>query len=141
MTGELFEVLRTHSVLRHSLAGPLHGPQSRCRLRGRPLAAGIDSPQRLSATLFKVRATSLRCRAHTGLVRGFLSGLLIGSEIGAQREWIGAGEVAIVGDAGLADPLCQRPADRSAARPASSTASKQPLPASRPRAGNARTSA
>jgi 2-dehydro-3-deoxygalactonokinase len=31
-----------------------------------------------------------------------LSGLLIGAEIGAQRDWIGSGEVAIVGDTRLA---------------------------------------
>jgi 2-dehydro-3-deoxygalactonokinase len=101
MTGELFEVLRTHSVLRHSLAGPLHGPHRDAGFE-EGLTAGITSPQRLSATLFKVRATSLLSGRTSDWCAGFLSGLLIGSEIGAQREWIGAGEVAIVGDAGLA---------------------------------------
>ena len=56
----------------------------------------------MSATLFKVRAASLLSARSPDWCAGFLSGLLIGSEIGAQRDWIGAGEVAIVGDAGLA---------------------------------------
>lgn len=101
MTGELFELLRTHSVLRHSLAGPLDGPY-----RNRGFAAGLDagaaSPQALSATLFKVRAASLLSARPADWCAGFLSGLLIGSEIGAQRDWIGAGEIAIVGDGSLA---------------------------------------
>jgi 2-dehydro-3-deoxygalactonokinase len=101
MTGELFEVLRTHSVLRHSLAGPLQGPHRDAGFDA-GLDAGATSPQALSATLFKVRAASLLSARSPDWCAGFLSGLLIGSEIGAQRDWIGIGEVAIVGDAGLA---------------------------------------
>jgi 2-dehydro-3-deoxygalactonokinase len=52
--------------------------------------------------LFKVRAASLLSGRSPDWCAGFLSGLLIGSEIGAHRDWLGAGEVAIVGDAGLA---------------------------------------
>jgi 2-dehydro-3-deoxygalactonokinase len=49
-----------------------------------------------------VRAASLLSARSPDWCAGFLSGLLIGSEIGAHRDWLGAGEVAIVGDAGLA---------------------------------------
>jgi 2-dehydro-3-deoxygalactonokinase len=101
MTGELFEILRTHSVLRHSLAGPLQGPHRDAGFEA-GLASGLASPQALSATLFKVRAASLLSGRSPDWCAGFLSGLLIGSEIGAHRDWLGAGEVAIVGDAGLA---------------------------------------
>jgi 2-dehydro-3-deoxygalactonokinase len=101
MTGELFEVLRTHSVLRHSLAGPLDGPHRDAGFEA-GLDAGVTSPQTLSASLFKVRAASLLSARSPDWCAGFLSGLLIGSEIGAQRDWIGTGEMAIVGDAGLA---------------------------------------
>jgi 2-dehydro-3-deoxygalactonokinase len=101
MTGELFEVLRTHSVLRHSLGGPLHG-RSRDDGFGVGLAAGIEAPQRLPVALFKVRAGALLSGRAPDWCAGFLSGLLIGTEIGAQRDWIGEGEIAIVGDAGLA---------------------------------------
>jgi 2-dehydro-3-deoxygalactonokinase len=102
MTGELFEVLRTHSVLRHSLGGQLHGP-NRDEGFSAGLAAGIEAPQKLPVALFKVRAGSLLSGRTPDWCAGFLSGLLIGSEIGAQRDWIGEGEIAIVGDAGLAD--------------------------------------
>ena len=44
MTGELFEVLRTHSVLRHSLAGPLDGPH-----RDAGFEAGLDAGVSLAA--------------------------------------------------------------------------------------------
>ena len=63
-----------------------------------------NSPHALSATLFKVRAASLLSARTPDWCAGFLSGLLIGAEIGAQRDWIGEGEVAIVGTPGL--PRC-----------------------------------
>jgi 2-dehydro-3-deoxygalactonokinase len=106
MTGELFEVLRTHSVLRHSFAGPLQGPDREPGFQA-GLAAGIEAPQKLPAALFKVRAGSLLSGRTPDWCAGFLSGLLVGSEIGAQRDWIGGSEVAIVGDAGLASLYSQ----------------------------------
>src|SRR5215470_14089792 len=89
MTGELFEVLRTHSVLRHSLAGPLQGPHRDAGFEA-GLASGLASPQALSATLFKVRAASLLSGRSPDWCAGYLSGLLIGAEIGAHRDWLGA---------------------------------------------------
>ena len=102
MTGELFEILRTHSVLRHSFGGPIQGPHRDDGFQA-GLASGIEAPQKLPAMLFKVRAGSLLSGRTPDWCAGFLSGLLIGSEIGAQRDWIGQTEIAIIGDAGLAD--------------------------------------
>ena len=102
MTGELFEILSTHSVLRHSLGAQLHGPDRDEGFEA-GLAIGIEAPQTLPVALFKVRTASLLSRRTPAWCAGFLSGLLIGSEIGAQRDWIGKGEIAIVGDARLAD--------------------------------------
>jgi 2-dehydro-3-deoxygalactonokinase len=102
MTGELFEVLRTHSVLRHSFAGPITGPRHDDGFQA-GLTSGIEAPQKLAAMLFKVRAGSLLSGRTADWCAGFLSGLLIGSEIGALREWIGETEIAIVGDAALAE--------------------------------------
>jgi len=102
MTGELFDVLRTHSVLRHSFGEQLHGPNRDEGFKA-GLAAGIEAPQELPTALFKVRAGSLLLGRTPDWCAGFLSGLLIGSEIGAQRDWIGRSEIAIVGDARLAD--------------------------------------
>jgi 2-dehydro-3-deoxygalactonokinase len=102
MTGELFEVLRTHSVLRHSLVGQLDGPNRDDGFEA-GLTAGIEAPQKLPAALFKVRAASILSARTPDWCAGLLSGLLIGSEVGAQRDWIGGSEIAIVGDTRLAE--------------------------------------
>ena len=100
MTGELFEVLRTHSVLRHSLAGDLDGPERDAGFDA-GLTLGIEAPERLTATLFKVRAGSLLSGRQPDWCAGFLSGLLIGAEIGGQRDWIGDTEIPLIGGTGL----------------------------------------
>jgi 2-dehydro-3-deoxygalactonokinase len=102
MTGELFEVLRTHSVLRLSLTGNLDGPDRDAGVEA-GLAAGIEAPQRLAAMLFKVRAGSLLSGRKPDWCAGFLSGLLIGTEIGGQRDWIDANqeEIPLIGNAAL----------------------------------------
>ena len=100
MTGELFEVLRTHSVLRHSLQGELVGPDRDSGFEA-GLAQGLGAPQRLTATLFKVRAGSLLSGRSAPWCAGFLSGLLIGAEIGGQRDWITDAEIPLVGSSGL----------------------------------------
>lgn len=100
MTGEIFEVLRSHSVLRHSLGGELEGEE-----RDIGFAAGLDQglshPERLTATLFKVRAASLLSGRSPAWCAGFLSGLLIGAEVGGQKDWIGGGEIPLIGSVNL----------------------------------------
>ncbi|RYE73107.1 MAG: hypothetical protein EOP19_29700 [Hyphomicrobiales bacterium] len=100
MTGEIFEVLRTHSVLRHSLQGELDGPDRDPGFAA-GLGQGLESPQRLTATLFKVRAGSLLSGRSAPWCAGFLSGLLIGAEIGGQRDWITDAEIPLIGSTGL----------------------------------------
>ncbi|MEO8883300.1 MAG: 2-dehydro-3-deoxygalactonokinase [Devosia sp.] len=100
MTGELYEVLRTHSVLRLSLAGDLDSPDRDDGLAA-GLEAGIEAPQKLSAMLFKVRAGSLLSGRTPAWCAGYLSGLLIGAEIGGQRDWLGEGEIPLIGSAAL----------------------------------------
>lgn len=100
MTGEIFELLRTHSVLRHSLGGELEG-EDRERGFEAGLDHGLERPERLTATLFKVRAGSLLSGRSAPWCAGFLSGLLIGAEIGGQRDWIGSAEIPLVGSVGL----------------------------------------
>ena len=96
MTGEIFEVLKTHSVLRHSLQGELDGPDRDIGFDA-GLDLGLDKPERLTATLFKVRAGSLLSGRSAPWCAGFLSGLLIGAEIGGQRDWIGTTEIPLIG--------------------------------------------
>ena len=102
MTGELFEVLRAHSVLRLSLGGEIDGA-GRNEGFAAGLAAGIESPARLPSLLFKVRAGALLSGRQPDWSAGYLSGLLIGAEVGGQRDWIdtGASDVPLVGSPGL----------------------------------------
>jgi len=100
MTGELFELLRTQSVLRHACTGSAQGPDHTEGFEN-GLAVGVDAPQRLPAMLFKIRAGALLSARTPDWCAGYLSGLLIGAEIGAQRQWIGGGDLAIVGSANL----------------------------------------
>ena len=102
MTGELFGVLRAHSVLRHACSGSGQGPAHAEGFQS-GLCEGVDAPQRLPALLFKVRAGALLSARTPDWCAGYLSGLLIGAEIGAQSEWIGRGDLAILGSAGLVE--------------------------------------
>lgn len=102
MTGELFEVLRAHSVLRHSVVGEADGTDRDAGFDA-GLASGLEAPQRLTANLFKIRAGSLLSGRTPGWCSGFLSGILIGAEIGGQRDWIGDGEIPLVGSAALCE--------------------------------------
>ena len=101
MTGEMFEVLRSHSVLRHSLGGEIDAAERhKGALEG--LASGTRAPQKLTAMLFRVRAGALLSGKSPSWCEGYLSGLLIGAEIGGQREWIGAAEIPLIGGTALA---------------------------------------
>ena len=100
MTGEIFELLRLHSVLRHSLNGELEGEERDIGFDA-GLALGLDKPERLTATLFKVRAGALLSGRSPAWCAGFLSGLLIGAEVGGQRDWIGSAEIPLIGSVGL----------------------------------------
>ncbi|MCP8882275.1 2-dehydro-3-deoxygalactonokinase [Devosia sp. XJ19-1] len=100
MTGELFELLKTHSVLRHSLAGDVNGPER----DGGFLAGaqdGLDEPEKLLGQLFEVRASALLSGRTPDWCAGYLSGLLIGTEIAANRNQIGTDPVPLIGSATL----------------------------------------
>jgi 2-dehydro-3-deoxygalactonokinase len=84
MTGELFDVLATHSLLRASVSAPessasssLIEPQSR-----QAFAAGVQhaSKSGLAAALFQTRVRTVLQNIRPGVNRWFLSGLLIGAE-------------------------------------------------------------
>ncbi|KRA48831.1 2-dehydro-3-deoxygalactonokinase [Devosia sp. Root635] len=100
MTGEMFEVLRTHSVLRHSFDGDLDGP-ARADGFAAGAAAGLEHPEQLLGTLFQVRAGSLLSGRQPDWCAGYLSGLLIGTEIGSNRHLIGQQAVPLIGSPAL----------------------------------------
>jgi 2-dehydro-3-deoxygalactonokinase len=97
LTGELFELLATRSVLRHGM-GDAIDEAAFDAAAGEALAA----PDQLPALLFGVRARGLLAGQTPPEARGRLSGLLIGAEVAAARA-LGAGDVTIVAAPGLAE--------------------------------------
>ncbi len=102
MTGELYGVLSAYSVLRHALAGDTAEPPSDDGLAS-GLMEGLDGPERLSANLFRTRAAALVADRPPSWCRGYLSGLLIGTEIAAHRDWRQSGKITLIGTQKLCD--------------------------------------
>jgi 2-dehydro-3-deoxygalactonokinase len=80
MTGELFDVLATHSLLRASVGGDLklENPEA-----ARAFGEGVDAGRNrgLAASLFRVRTRAVLDAVPADANRWYLSGLLIGSEL------------------------------------------------------------
>ncbi len=98
MTGELYEVLSTHSVLRHSFAGEIEPAETEIGI-AEGLVAGIEHPERLTALAFRTRAAALLSGKGPGWCSGYLSGLLVGAEIGGHRDWLDGSPVPLIGSA------------------------------------------
>lgn len=96
MTGEMFELLSTQSVLRHSLGGDLNTPE-RAEGFSAGAADGLAHPADLLGQLFRVRASALVSGRQPAWCAGYLSGLLIGTEIAANRHQIGNEPVPLIG--------------------------------------------
>lgn len=109
MTGELFEVLSQHSILRHSIDP--NEPTSEV-LEGKSreaFRAGVGQARDLplSAALFRVRTRQVLWGLPADTNRAFLSGVLIGSELAylLQAEW--SDRPILLGAAGaLQSPYC-----------------------------------
>ena len=98
MTGELFALLSTQSVLRHGMAGDGWDEHSFINA----LSDAMSQPERFSARLFSLRAEALIANLSPACARSRLSGLLIGIELAATRPyWLGQ-QVVIVGAPKLA---------------------------------------
>jgi 2-dehydro-3-deoxygalactonokinase len=99
MTGELFDVLSRHSVLRHSLPAPIdtaadlaaHSTAVHWEEPGRDIEpdflAGVTwgAERPLASTLFQVRAGALLNGRSPQASQAFLSGVLIGGELASLR--------------------------------------------------------
>lgn len=98
MTGELFALLSTQSVLRHSLTA--EGWDDAAFDEG--LSDALSRPDRIAARLFSLRAEGLLHGLTSAKARSRLSGLLIGIELaGAKAYWLGQ-EVKLIGAENLA---------------------------------------
>jgi len=93
MTGELFALLSSASVLRHSISGD--GWDSGAF--DAALSEALSKPERLAARLFNLRAADLLHGNTKAGTRAALSGYLIGAELAAARPyWLGQ-NLAILG--------------------------------------------
>ncbi len=93
MTGEMFALLSTQSVLRLGMGGD--GWDEVAFDTG--VAEGMARPERLAASLFRLRAEGLLVGLTQDGARARLSGLLIGAELAAARAyWLGM-DVALIG--------------------------------------------
>ena len=95
MTGELFSLLSSQSILSHATGPePLPvQPQSAAFRRG--CASGLAHSGGIAVELFRIRAASLLSGLEPGDAAALLSGLLIGAEIEACRERFGLRHSAV----------------------------------------------
>jgi len=101
MTGELFDVLRHHSVLRHSMPEDASGGDVSAGTAD-GLALGLAEPERLTGLLFRTRAAAILSGKSADWCAGFMSGLLVGAEIGGHKSWLdGTGTIPLIGSARL----------------------------------------
>ena len=92
MTGELFDLLRGHSILADLLAAPAEADA--------PFEAGVRhglEKNDLTAELFSVRARVLLGKAAADHAASYVSGLLIGSDLGTGLPFTGEGDVVAMG--------------------------------------------
>ena len=98
MTGEMFALLSTQSVLRHGMAG--NGWDDAAFDQG--LSDALSRPEKIAANLFSLRAEGLLNGLAAPQARARLSGLLIGVELAAAKPyWLGQ-PIAIIGADALA---------------------------------------
>ncbi|MEH6663857.1 MAG: 2-dehydro-3-deoxygalactonokinase [Brevundimonas sp.] len=97
MTGELFAVLRAHSILGRSMSDGPFAPDA----FDEGVDRGLADPA-VTAALFSVRTAALDGRLAPGAAPDYLSGLLIGAEIGGARDGF-EGAVHLIGAPALND--------------------------------------
>ena len=99
MTGELFELLRSRSILARSISsGPIQGTAFHAAVR-----KAFEQPHALSAELFAIRAASLLSDLSPADAACRLSGLLIGAELANCRSMWEQVPVVIISEPELAE--------------------------------------
>jgi 2-dehydro-3-deoxygalactonokinase len=104
MTGELFGVLRSHSILGRLMVEAADRGSSEGFERG--AVAGLDARGDLAAKLFSARTLPLLGRMDADAVADYLSGLLVGAEVREALAWAREGaspppRPVLVGEADL----------------------------------------
>jgi 2-dehydro-3-deoxygalactonokinase len=101
MTGELFNLLKKHSILADLLALPAEP--------GRAFEAGVRKGldgDDLTAELFSVRARTLLGKAAPEEASAYVSGLLIGADLKVGLRLAGSDDVVVVGKPDLTRLFC-----------------------------------
>ncbi|WP_170593412.1 2-dehydro-3-deoxygalactonokinase [Ruegeria arenilitoris] len=98
MTGELFDLLGQHSVLKHSVGEGWDDDAF-----ATAVANTLSKPEQLAGRLFGLRAADLLHGQDPATARARLSGALIGAELAATRPyWLGQ-QLAIIGAEALSN--------------------------------------
>ncbi|MCB9993839.1 MAG: 2-dehydro-3-deoxygalactonokinase [Hyphomicrobiaceae bacterium] len=111
MTGELFEALSTHTVLRHSMPVELIGEDTEAGIAD-GLAAGLERPEALLHQLFVTRAATLVAGKSQHWASGYLSGLLVGTEVATLAPANHEAPIAVIGAPRLQRLYCSALAKR-----------------------------
>lgn len=99
MTGELFALLRQHSIL-----GRLMTPGDFASAAfDDGVRLGLERPAQMMHTMFAARTAGLTARRPAEALADFLSGILIGAEIGGARMARPVDAVTLIGEAALCD--------------------------------------
>jgi 2-dehydro-3-deoxygalactonokinase len=101
MTGELFNLLKKHSILADLLAVPAEP--------GRAFEAGVRhglEGDDLTAELFSVRARTLLGKAPSEEAGAYVSGLLVGADLKVGLRLAGDDEVTVIGSPDLTPLFC-----------------------------------
>jgi 2-dehydro-3-deoxygalactonokinase len=106
MTGELFDLLASHSILKHSVTSDDPGDAAGAADASGGFSAGLQRSRShsglLTAELFSIRAGTILDDRSVSWSRQYLSGLLIGTEISAALADMGAAvEVHIISSRSL----------------------------------------
>lgn len=100
MTGEVLDLLSTHSVLRHSI-GQAHDAGEHHQGVEEGLDRGVEAPARILSLAFRTRSAALLSRRHPAWCAGYLRGLLVGAEVATNQNWLQAAPTPIVGPPAL----------------------------------------
>jgi 2-dehydro-3-deoxygalactonokinase len=96
MTGEMFAILRRHSLL----AGPMTGDVTPAAAFQEGVSIAFERRE-LLADLFAIRARTLLGTLAAEDVSSFGSGLLVGSDVAIGLDFVGPGAIALIGDPAL----------------------------------------
>ena len=105
LTGELFSVLSSHSILRHALSATAAKVLPDDPIFRQWLDEGLAHPGDAVSHLFRIRAATLLFDMQPDGAAAALSGLLIGNEIGSARTQFGdaGSDIVLVASGPLGD--------------------------------------